>query len=308
MAEATGVSTPGAVTPRRRRGEARTYDFRRPVRLAREHAHLLRVSMQTFARQTTTVLTTSLRAVCQLGSPHIEELSYDEFLSGIGEQAVCAVLNMDPWPGKALMTFDLSTLLTMIDHQLGGMGAEHQPDRPLTDIEQALLRQLMARLLSELSYALEPIAHGIRPTLAALEADARFVQAAAPTDPVVVARMELAVGQRESQVALCLPYAMLAPALELATRKDDSGQNRARSVAARQTQQRLTDVDVDVQVRLEPVRMSSQSIGRLTIGDVVTFPHRTTTPVSITSASTVFAQAVPGASGTKLAVLIVAGR
>ncbi len=301
------VST-GPPSMRRRRGEARTYDFRRPVRLAREHAHLLRVAMQTFGRQSTTVLTTSLRAVCQLGAPRIEELSYDEFLSSMRDQAVCAVLSLDPWPGKALLTFDLTTLLTMIDHQLGGPGSERQPDRPLTDIEQALVRQLLARLLNELAYALEPIAKNVHPQLLALEADARFVQAAASTDHVVVATMDLSVGQRESQVSLCMPYAMLAPALELATHQDNGDANRRRSVAAAQTQQRLTDVDVAVTVRFEPVRMSSQAIGRLGVGDVITFPHRTTTPLAVTSASTVFAHAIPGASGRKLAVLIVSGR
>jgi len=293
---------------RRRRGEARAYDFRRPVRLAREHAHLLRVAMQTFARQSTTVLTTSLRAVCQIGTPLIEELSYDEFLSSMPEQSVCAVISLDPWPGKALMTFDLATLLTMIDHQLGGMGSERQPDRPLTDIEQALLRQLLGRMLSELSYALEPIAKGVHPQLVTLEADARFVQAAAPTDPVVVANMDLTVGTRESQIALCMPYAMLAPVLEIATHQDNRGQALVRSTAAVQTQRRLTEVDVDVSVRFEPLRMSSQAIGRLAVGDVVTFAHRTTAPLSVTSAATVFAHAIPGASGRALAVLIVSGR
>jgi len=290
---------------RRRRGEARTYDFRRPVRLAREHVHLLRVAMQTFGRQSATVLTTSLRAVCQLGPPQIEELSYDEFLSGMREQSVCAVLSLDPWPGKALMTFDLATLLTMIDHQLGGMGGEEQPDRPLTEIEQALVRQLLGRLLNELAYALEPITKGVKPQVLALESDARFVQAAASTDPVVLATMDLSVGRRESQLSLCMPYAMLAPVLQLATHQDNRDQARVRTTAAAQTQRRLTEVDVDVSVRFEPLRMSSQTIGRLGVGDVITFPHRTTAPLAITSASTVFAHAIPGAAGRTLAVLIV---
>ncbi|MBK7622130.1 MAG: flagellar motor switch protein FliM [Kineosporiaceae bacterium] len=302
------VSTGPTSNMRRRRGEARTYDFRRPVRLAREHAHLLRVAMQTFGRQSTTVLTTSLRAVCQIGAPQIEELSYDEFLSSMKDHSVCAVLNLEPWSGKALMTFDLATLLTMIDHQLGGMGSEKQPERPLTDIEQALVRQLITRLLNELAYALEPITKGVRPQLLTLEADARFVQAAASTDPVVVATMDLAVGQRESQLSLCLPYAMLSPALDLATHHDDGDQTRVRTTAALQTQRRLTDVDVDVAIRFEPLRMSSQSIGRLAVGDVLAFPHRTTTPMAVTSASTVFAHAIPGASGRQLAVLIVSAR
>lgn len=301
------TTTDSAAGARRQRGEARTYDFRRPVRLARDHSHLLRVAMQTFSRQSSTVLTTSLRVVCQIGTPLIEELSYDQFVGSLGDNTVCLVLGLDPWPGKALMTFELATLLTMIDHQLGGMGTDTQPERPLTDIEQALLRQMFSRLLGELSYALETITKGVRAQLQTLESDARFVQAAASTDPVVVVTMDLSVGQRESRIAVCMPYAMLAPALEIATQNDNQEQARERLTAAAQTQRRLTEVDVDVAVRFRSMRMSSQAIGRLEVGDVVTFPHRTTAPLTVTSASTVFAHAIPGASGRRLAVLIVAG-
>jgi flagellar motor switch protein FliM len=253
---------------RRRRGEARTYDFRRPVRLAREHAHLLRMAMTTFGRQSTTVLTTSLRVVCSLSTPVIEELSYDEFLTGIPDQSLCAVVSLEPWNGRALLTFDTSILLSMVDHQLGGPGGDSQPDRPLTDIEQAIFRQLLARMLR--------------------------------------ARMDLTVGSRTSAAALCLPYAMLAPALQQMNQSTDGGERaRARVDAAQLTQQRLSDVEVDVAVRFESLRMASAAIGRLAVGDVIPLGHRTTAPLSVTSASTTFARAVPGSSGRKLAVLIV---
>lgn len=302
-----GYSDQATASPRRRRGEARTYDFRRPVRLAREHSHALRIAMQTFARQATTVLTTSLRVLCQLSTAQIEELSYDEHLSGLPDQTVCAVISLEPWQGKALLSLDVVTALTMIDHQLGGPGSPDQPDRPLTDIEQALIRQLLGRMLRELAYALEPIER-VEPQLLGLESDARFVQAAALTDPVVVARMDLSVGSRNSQASLCLPYSMLAPALERLTRDVDSGEKaRARQVASQLSRQRLTDVMVDVSVRFDPIRMSSEQIGRLAVGDVVPLTHRTTAPLSVTSASTTFARAVPGTSGRTLAVLIVPG-
>jgi flagellar motor switch protein FliM len=300
-----GYSEQATTAARRRRGEARTYDFRRPVRLAREHSHVLRVAMHTFGRQASTVLTTGLRVVCQLGNAQIEELSYDEYLSNLGEATVSMILSLDPWPGKALLSFDLQSLLTMIDHQLGGHGADQQPDRPLTDIEQALIRAVMLRVLRELSYAFEPIAR-ISPQLLALESDARFVQAAAPTDPVVVAQMDLAVGGRESKVSLCLPFATIGPALTQATARKDSGDKaRQRLEAAKLTQERLGDVEVDVSVRFDPVSLPSGRLATLSVGDVIALNHRTTSPLTVTSASTVFAQVVPGASGKRLAVLVV---
>jgi len=290
---------------RRRRGEARSYDFRRPVRLAREHAHVLRVAMQTFARQSSTLLTTSLRVICQVSAARLEELSYDEYLSGVHENSVCAVLTLDPWPGRALFTFDTTTLLTIVDHQLGGPGGDDQPDRPLTDLEQALVRQVLNRTLRELSYALEPIGK-CTPVLQGLESNAGFVQAAAPTDPVVIARLDLSIGSHNAQASLCLPFTMLAPGLAALSNSSDAEEKaRARMAAAQRTQRRLVDVEVPVAVRFDPVRMPSSMIGRLEVGDVVHLNHRTSRPLSVTSAATTFAKAVPGASGRTLAVLIV---
>jgi flagellar motor switch protein FliM len=298
-----------AEASRRQRSEARSYDFRRPVRLAREQAHLLRVAMTTFGRQSTTVLTTTLRALSQLTSEQLEELSYDEFIAGLPDGTVCAVLAMEPWQGKALLTLPQAALLRMIDHLLGGVGGTTQPDRPLTDIEQVLIRQLLQRLLRELAYALEPIDRGMHPQLLTLENDPRFVQAAAPTDPVIVARMDLTIAEDVMPMALCIPYPMLAPVFEtIANSAELQERQRNRAAAATVTQRRLTDVAVEVAVRFDPIRLPSHRIGRLAVGDVVTLGHRTTVPLSVTSAATVFARAVPGSSGKSLAVLIVPSR
>jgi flagellar motor switch protein FliM len=300
----TVVGDPVGSSMRRRRGQARPYDFRRPVRLAREHSHLLRVAMTTFARQSTTVLTTSLRAVCQLTPVTIDELSYDEYLSGLPEQSVSAVLMLDPLPGKAILSLDAGMLLTMVDHQLGGPGSQNQPDRPLTDIEQTLIRQLFTRVLRELAYAIEPIT-SVNPQLITLESNAQFVQAAAATDPVVVWHMDLQMGGRTAPTTLCLPYAMLSPALELMTASGQDGALARRRVeASRRTTERLGDVLVDVSVRFDPIRLASAQVASIAVGDVLALGHRTTAPLSVTSASTTFASAVPGASGRRLAVLI----
>ncbi len=297
--QATGEGT------RRPRPEAKSYDFRRPVRMAREDAHLLKVAMQTFGRQATTVLTTGLRALSVLSLVQVDEMSYDEYLSGLAEASVSAVLSMEPLQGKALLSINLDTLMVMIDHLLGGNGTEAQPERPLTDIEQMLVRHIFGRVLRELAYAFEVIAV-TKPNLLTLEGNAQFVQAAAPTDPVVVARMQLAVGERTSSADLCLPYAMLAPALEAVNKNADHGEKiRQRSAAAARTTQRLNDVEVDVAIRFDPIRLPSSQIGQLTIGDVLNLGHRTSKPLSITSATSTFALAVPGASGKQLAALIV---
>jgi flagellar motor switch protein FliM len=145
--------------------------------------------------------------------------------------------------------------------------------------------------------------------LLTLENDPRFVQAAAPADPVVVAYFTLVIGETSSDVALCLPYPMLEPVFDEHSRSTDQVERDLnRATAAAITQRRLTDVEVDVAVRFDPVAMRSADIGQWQVGDVVTLGHRTTAPLSVTSATTVFAKAVPGSSGRSMAVLVVPAR
>src|SRR3712207_472262 len=95
--------------------------------------------------------------------------------------------------------------------------------------------------------------------------------------------------------SLCIPYASIEPVLERLSRaKDDQARALARRQAAELTQQRLSDVEVDVSVRFRPLRLPSSRIASLAVGDVVPLGHRTTTPLAVTSAATTFASAVPG--------------
>jgi len=99
---------------------------------------------------------------------------------------------------------------------------------------------------------------------------------------------------------------MLAPALEQATRAQDRGEKqKLRVAAAAKTTKRLNDVEVDVSIRFDPLRMSSSQIGRLAVGDVIALGHRTSQPLEVTSASSIFGHAIPGANGKQLAALIV---
>ena len=65
---------------RSRRGEPRTYDFRRPTKLSREHVRVLQIAQEAFARQATTILTTFLRAGARLELVGIEQFSYDDYV------------------------------------------------------------------------------------------------------------------------------------------------------------------------------------------------------------------------------------
>jgi len=159
------------------------YDFRRPIKLSREHVRTLQIAFETYARSCGTLLTTRLRVVSSVTLASIEQLNYDEYVASLSNPTVIGVVDLDPLPGTALMEMSSSAVMTAIDHMLGGPGGR-QPERPLTEVEMPLLRGLLERMLGELRYGFEQLVD-ISPKLKEIEYNAQFLRAHAPGDACV---------------------------------------------------------------------------------------------------------------------------
>ncbi|MBB5967334.1 FliM/FliN family flagellar motor switch protein [Planomonospora venezuelensis] len=290
---------------RAKNSEPHAYDFRRPIKLSREHTRMLQIAYETFARQYTTLLTSTLRVVSQVSLVSIQQLTYDEYISGLSNPTIVATLTLDPLPGAAIMEFSLSTAMASIDHMLGGPGGP-QIERPLTDMELPLLRDLLNRVLDEMHYAFEAITD-FRPMLGAIDYNPQFVQAAAPADAVIVASFTMAVGSEECLMTFCLPFTSIFPKLQSngtdITLSDS--QRKTREQAHRNMVAALGTTPIEVAVRFDSVQLKPDQIVNLEPGDVVPLNHAVTAPLTVTAADITFAHAVPGSQGPRLACLVV---
>ena len=296
----------GRVGRRSRGAGPQPYDFRRPTKLSREHGRALQIVFETFARQTTTLFTTSLRVVAQVTLASIEQLTYDEYVGTLANPTLMAVISAEPLNGAGVIEIPLGTTMTAVDHMLGGPGAGDQPERPLSDIESGLIRGLVDRMLGELRYAFEPIAR-IEPKLEGIEYNPQFAQVASASDMVLVASFEVKIGAQECIATICLPFNPVFARLEAATGQvvTSERERRQREQAAAALARRFEDVHVDVAVRFSGVHVRPEELVDLAVGDVVPLSHPTTTPLAVTSADVTFAHAVPGSKGKRLACLIV---
>src|SRR4029450_3782751 len=91
-------------------------DFRRPIKLSREHVRTLQIAFETYARSCGTLLTTRLRVVSSVTLAAIEQLNYAEYVASLNNPTVIAVVVLDPLPGSALMEMSSSAVMTAIDH------------------------------------------------------------------------------------------------------------------------------------------------------------------------------------------------
>lgn len=291
---------------RRRRGEARSYDFRRPTKLSRDHVRVLHNALETFARQCATNLTQVLRTEVKLELGGIDQFAYDDYVEHLDNPVFMSVLSFEPLEGRGLLTWSLDVAMAMIDQLLGGSGAADQPQRPMTGMETRLTRYPVERVLHELALALRPIVR-VDFGLEGFEYNPHLAQLAVGSETVVVASFSLSLGDRVTEATVMLPFAPLAPALHDATSPQLSSQaQRERTQATALLSARLGAVPVEVNARFRPLRVPSADLLTLAVGDVLLLRHPRDSPLEVTTNDVVFAHAVAGNHRRRLAAEIVA--
>jgi flagellar motor switch protein FliM len=290
---------------RRRGGEPRTYDFRRPTKLSREHVRVLQIAQEAFARQATTILTSLLRANARFELTSVEQFSYDDYLETLPTPIFIATFTIEPLAGKGMLAYPLDMAMATVDHMLGGSGKAEQPNRPMTAMESTITMHLLDKLLEELANAFSHITE-IQPELNSLEYNPQLAQAASGSDTVMVATFEMTVGTREGQATLVLPFSSFATALNNAASPQLSESALAKRRRATEALiERLNLVPVDVSIRFSPLQVSSADLLSLAVGDVLLLRHPRDVPLEVTTNDVTFAYAIASNHRRRLAAAIV---
>ncbi len=267
---------------RRRRGEPRPFDFRRPSTLSREHVRTMQIVQETLARGFTTTLASTLRAATHVGIRDIEQRPYDEYVREIPNPTSLTLLSLRPLAGSAMLEIPLRIGFVATELMLGGVGGADQPNRSMTDLELSLLRNIVELTLPELRYAFEPIA-AIQPAVIAQEANPQFAQLAAPTDMVIIISFDVRIESVTEVMSLCIPFGGLQPHLEALSASNRNGGQSPEKVAAEQARLRehLSAAGVEAQATFRTAVASSSQIIDLRVGDLLLFNHSVEMPLTL---------------------------
>jgi len=274
------------------------YDFARPSTLAREHARVLELAFETFARQWGTQLTAKVRAVSQVTCEQVQMTTYDEYAASLPALTGMVLLPITDLTSKGVLQLPLDAALTWVSHALGASKPLPTPDRTFTPIEQALVRKIVEDALDDLRYSFGGLlAQDV--TVGGFQFNSQFAQAAQKGDLMIVASFSIRVGDRIAPGTLALPAEAVLPQLGEAAAHVSPADARA------QLDAQLESVPVGVSLRFAPAAVLPTQVLRLAVGDVLPLPHPQHRPLTIAVDGEPVGTAAVGANGSRLAGIVV---
>lgn len=296
--------SPSTAKSKRRTGEPVVYDFTAPPRLAREQSRLFEVSLETFARQWTTQLSSRLQCHSSVSFVEVHQKTYDAYVQSLATPTVMMVYSGENF-GTGVISFSVECALTHLDCALGGAGGD-QPHRTLTDIELSLTLRMCEKALEATRYSFA----AFLPDELAIEAtkqDPQLLGVGRASDMIMIAEFTMSLGEEEFPIEFMMPLGPLQERLEKATAPDDtlSAEEIRRSQAAAEAlKHALPTVPVEVALRLSPIRVEPEVVMELSVGDLLPISHGRSKPLEIAAENNIVAHGVPTRVGKRRACLV----
>jgi len=252
------------------------YDFRRPDKFSRDQIHTLARIHEAFARLASVTLSARLRSLVSVHLKLVDQLTYAEITDSLPSPTTLGVGSMTPLKGSALFEINPTITFALLDRLFGGSGDGGGLTRDLTEIEQAQMEVLLARLWTDLGSAWAQV-FDLKPQLTQLEVNPMFAQIVPPHEMVVLVQFEVKLGLIEETLNLVIPYLTIEPLLFRLSSQFWYANRPHRSTDEEQTviAGRMADLPVSAEVVVEGQSLSLKALGALKKGSLVALPGAT---------------------------------
>lgn len=246
------------------------HDFRAAPLLSAQQLRQLRLRHEEFARSLSTRLSIYFRLEFSVHVTEVRTARYRTWLDGLPTPTHTTLFKLAPLDGTGLFALPPRLALTIIDRLLGGVAAATTPARELSEIEVALIDDIVQLILREWCSQIVPQPDA-RPVLSGHENNARFLQTAPEETTLLVFTFEAKINDCTDHFSVALPFPMiealvnqLAPPPEV---------RRSSPVATTPLRPRwnseLDHVPVSLTAGWEGFEISARSLAHLRVGDLL---------------------------------------
>jgi flagellar motor switch protein FliM len=263
---ADGKKVDGANAPK-----IETYDFRNPVFLTEVELRRLRLLHEDFIRYLTARLSLFLRMEFALKMSKLTTLTYQKFTDNLPNPTHLCLFKAEPLLGVGIMDINPRLALTLVDRMLGGRGHSVKLERYLTEIEIALLEDIIMIILEEWCHQWKHEKE-LHPQVIGHENNGRFLQTS-PKDAIVLGlTLEANFGDCAEQIQIGVPYYTIEPMVKTmqARRQKDSGPG---GVSAKAEWKPIYEhITIPARAQWSAFEVSLREIVNLRVGDVIEMP------------------------------------
>ncbi len=184
------------------------YDFARPAKFSKEHLRTLEIIFENFGRLVSSNLPAYLRKNVQVDVVNSEAVTYSEFSNALSNPVLLGIVNFAPLNGNILIELSANLGFTIIDRMLGGLGDPLEKSREFSEIELSVLERIFTILVNLLRDPWKNVVE-IHPRLERIETNSQFAQIISPSEMIAIVTVNVAIGNVEGLMNICLPFMTL---------------------------------------------------------------------------------------------------
>lgn len=172
----------------------------------------LDIIYDSFIRYNRVNLSNRLRKSVEIKKIGARSYKFDDFLQTLPSPVCMAIFKIEPLKGAALVSFDSTLVLALIDSLLGGTGNAKisVANRMFTTIELRLMEKIVGDMLSDLEKAWAPL-YATHMNLLRMEMNPRLVSIVPPEYQVVTMALKLQIEEVSGNLVFAVPYMTIDP-------------------------------------------------------------------------------------------------
>ena len=172
----------------------------------------LDIIYDSFIRYNRVSLSNRLRKSVEIKKIGARSYKFDDFLQTLPSPVCMGIFKIEPLKGAALISFDSTLVLSLVDSLLGGTGSAKVPvaNRMFTSIELRLMEKIVGDVLQDLEKAWAPL-YATRMNLLRMEMNPRLISIVPPEYQIVTMSLKLQIEDISGNIMFAIPYMTIDP-------------------------------------------------------------------------------------------------
>jgi flagellar motor switch protein FliM len=255
------------------------YDFRNPITFSEKERRKLRQEHEAYANSLAALLSIYFRLEFGLQVSKLETIPFHKFTASIPNPAQVTLFKVEGLQGTCLLEMSPRLGLTMVERLMGGPGQPANVTRDLTEIEVALLDQVVQIVLNEWcthwankgKFKAAILSHETNPT---------FLRSAGSDTLMFVVGMEANMCDCVEQLHIVFPFTLIEPLIS------DQAANESRAEArSREHQMRWSpefgEIDINLSAEWKLNHLPARRVASLQVGEVIQLNSMLTEQVQV---------------------------